>query len=45
MSPLHPFAAMGLESSDRETPTATFDELQAFRAKAIEMDSRRWRKD
>jgi hypothetical protein len=27
---------MGLESSDRETPTATFDELQAFRAKAIE---------
>jgi hypothetical protein len=33
----NPFAAMGLESSDRETPTATFDELQAFRAKAIEM--------
>ena len=28
---------MGLRSSDRETPTATFDELQAFRAKAIEM--------
>jgi hypothetical protein len=28
---------MGLESSDRETPTATFDELQAFRTKAIEM--------
>jgi hypothetical protein len=33
----NPFAAMGLESSDRETPTATFDELQGFRAKAIEM--------
>jgi hypothetical protein len=28
---------MGLESSDRETPTATFAELQAFRAKAIEI--------
>jgi hypothetical protein len=28
---------MGLESSDRETPTATFAELQVFRAKAIEM--------
>jgi hypothetical protein len=34
---VNPFAAMGLESSDRETPTATFDELQAFRGKAIEM--------
>jgi hypothetical protein len=33
----NPFSAMGLESSDRETPTATYDELQAFRAKAIEM--------
>jgi hypothetical protein len=33
----NPFAAMGLESSDRETPTATFAELQAFRATAIEM--------
>jgi hypothetical protein len=28
---------MGLESSDRETPTATFEELQAFRAKAKEL--------
>ena len=28
---------MGLRSSDRETPTATFAELEAFRAKAIEM--------
>jgi hypothetical protein len=28
---------MGLESSDRETPTAGFDELQAFRAKAVEL--------
>lgn len=34
---VNPFAAMGLKSSGRETPTATFDELQAFRAKAIEM--------
>jgi hypothetical protein len=33
---INPFARMGLETSDRETPTATFDELQAFRAKAIE---------
>ena len=35
--PVNPFARMGLNSSDRETPTATFAELQAFRAKAIEM--------
>jgi len=34
---VNPFSAMGLESSDRETPTATFAELQVFRAKAIEM--------
>jgi hypothetical protein len=34
---VNPFAAMGLESSDRETPTATLAELRAFRAKAIEM--------
>ena len=34
---LNPFAKMGLHSSDRETPTATYAELQAFRAKAIEM--------
>jgi hypothetical protein len=33
----NPFAKMGLVSPDRETPTATFDELQAFRAKAMEM--------
>jgi len=31
---VNPFAKMGLHSSDRETPTATFAELQAFRAKA-----------
>jgi hypothetical protein len=37
---VNPFAAMGLESSDRATPTATFAELQAFRAKAIEMGLR-----
>jgi hypothetical protein len=34
---VNPFAQMGLRSSDRETPTATFAELQAFRAKAVEM--------
>jgi hypothetical protein len=32
---VNPFAQMGLRSSDRETPTATFEELQTFRAKAI----------
>jgi hypothetical protein len=31
------FAKMGLRSSDRETPTATYAELQAFRAKAVEL--------
>jgi hypothetical protein len=35
---VNPFAKMGLRSSDRETPTATFAELQAFRAKAVEME-------
>ena len=34
---INPFAQMGLRSSDRETPTATYEELQAFRAKAVEM--------
>jgi hypothetical protein len=34
---VNPFAQMGLRSSDRETPTATFEELLAFRAKAVEM--------
>jgi hypothetical protein len=34
---VNPFAQMGLRSSDRDTPTATFEELQAFRAKAKEM--------
>jgi hypothetical protein len=33
----NPFANMGLESSDRETPTATLAELQAFRMKAVEL--------
>jgi hypothetical protein len=28
---------MGLRSSDRETPTATYAELEAFRAKAVEL--------
>ena len=35
---VNPFAKMGLRSSDRETPTATFAELEAFRAKAVEME-------
>jgi hypothetical protein len=34
---VNPFARMGLKSSDRETPTATYDELIAFRKKAIEL--------
>jgi hypothetical protein len=34
---VNPFAQMGLRSSDRETPTATYEDLQAFRAKAKEM--------
>jgi hypothetical protein len=34
---VNPFAAMGLVSSDRVTPTATLNELHAFRAKAVEM--------
>jgi hypothetical protein len=34
---INPFAKMGLRSSDRETPTATYTELVAFRAKAIEL--------
>jgi hypothetical protein len=34
---VNPFAKMGLKSSDRETPTATYSDLQAFRAKAVEM--------
>lgn len=34
---VNPFAKMGLVSSDRETPTATYDELVAFRAKAAEI--------
>ena len=36
---VNPFAQMGLRSSDRETPTATYDELIAFRAKAVEWAS------
>jgi hypothetical protein len=34
---VNPFAQMGLTSSDRETPTATFQELTAFRAKAVQL--------
>jgi hypothetical protein len=33
----NPFAAMGLKSSDRETPTAAYAELQAFRAQAVKL--------
>ena len=36
--PLNPFARMGLKATDQQTPTATFAELQAFRAKAIETE-------
>ncbi len=35
---VNPFAQMGLRSSDRETPTATFAELRDFRAKAFELE-------
>ncbi len=34
---VNPFSKMGLRSSDREMPTATYDELKAFRTKAVEM--------
>ncbi len=34
---VNPFSAMGLVASNRETPTANFAELQAFRVKAIDM--------
>jgi hypothetical protein len=34
---VNPFAHMGLRSSDRETPTATYDDLLAFRTKAVEL--------
>lgn len=37
LPPVNPFAQMGLRSSDRETPTATYEELVAFRTKAKEM--------
>ena len=32
---INPFARMGLQASTRETPTATYAELQAFRIQAI----------
>jgi hypothetical protein len=34
---VNPFAQMGLRSSERVTPTANFKDLQAFRAKAVEL--------
>src|SRR5262249_1751162 len=34
---VNPFARMGLQSSSRVTPTATFEELRSFRTKAIAM--------
>jgi hypothetical protein len=37
LSQVNPFAKMGLRSSDRETPTATYEDLVAFRGKAVEL--------
>jgi len=34
---VNPFARMGLRSSDRETPTATYEDLIAFRGKAADL--------
>jgi hypothetical protein len=34
---LNPFSKMGLESSKRETPTATYAEVESFRSKAGEL--------
>jgi hypothetical protein len=34
---VNPFAWMGLRSSNRETPTAIYEEPLAFRAKAVEL--------
>jgi hypothetical protein len=33
----NPFEKMGLQSTNRETPFATYEELQSFRSKAVEM--------
>jgi hypothetical protein len=35
---VNPFSQMGLRSSNRETPAATYEELLAFRRKAVELD-------
>jgi hypothetical protein len=35
--PKNPFEKMGLQSTSRETPHADFDELAAFRAKALDL--------
>ncbi|WP_229193366.1 hypothetical protein [Bradyrhizobium brasilense] len=35
--PRNPFERMGLQSTSRETPHATFAELMAFRSKAVDM--------
>jgi len=35
--PPNPFSKMGLRSTSQETPTATYAELKAFRAKAVEL--------
>jgi hypothetical protein len=35
---VNPFAAMGLESSSKETPTANYEELRAFRTTAKDME-------
>ncbi|WP_316192742.1 hypothetical protein [Bradyrhizobium sp. SZCCHNRI1029] len=34
---VNPFSQMGLRSSNRETPTAAYEELVAFRTKAVEL--------
>ncbi|MFH0303522.1 hypothetical protein AAFX91_41785 [Bradyrhizobium sp. 31Argb] len=34
---VNPFAKMGLQGSSRESPTATYEELVTFRAKAVEL--------
>jgi len=41
---LNPFAKMGLVSYKRETPTATYAELESFRTKGRELGMARWRR-
>lgn len=39
---VNPFSQMGLRSSNRETPTAAYEELVAFRTKPSSLGFRRW---